>query len=436
MAINIPTSVNEVFLRMLADVQSTLPQINPFLDQTFVNANTKGNAGRIYDVYVQLKQVIPNLFPVTANDFYAAMWGSFKGLSLNAATQSKGEVVFTGTDGSVVPQNELLSTVDGTQYQLQEDVNITTHNINVTSLVRTGTLVTVTTSGDHNLATANVITISGADQTEYDITTPIIVTSLTTFTYTIATSPTTPATGTILVTSTSGIGLVQSVNEGVDTNQSSGVVFNLLTPQPGVDDNATAAFEGLTGGTDIESLQDFRKRYVFLYQNPVTPFNVAEIESVAKSVNGVTRVFVYPITPGLGQVTVYFVRDNDPSIIPTSNEILDVRNAILTIMPVNMSPDYLFVLAPTPVIVDFVFSELVPNTTSMQNSIISVLQETFAEQSTLGVTIPEHVYTCPIYETIDITTGQQVQNFTLISPLGDIVLNFNEIAILGNVTFL
>ena len=172
-----------------------------------------------------------------------------------------------------------------------------------------------------------------------------------------------------------------------------------------------------------------------MYQNPVTPFNVAEITKVAKSISGVTRVFVYPITPGLGQVTVLFVRDNDPDIIPSSNEIDDVRTAILEIMPVNMSPNYLFVLAPTPKIVDFNFSTLVPNNTSMQEAIVNTLAETFAEQSQLGVTIPQHIYTCPIFETIDPTTGQQVQSFTLISPVGDIVLGPQEIAILGNVVF-
>ena len=435
MAINIPTSVNEVFLRMLADVQSALPQINPFLDQTFVNANTKGNAGRIYDVYVQLNQIIPNLFPTTANSFYATMWGSFKRVSINAATQGSGNVVFTGLDGSVVPQNTLIAPPSGKQYSLQQDANISFQSINILSLIRTGTLVTVTTNGQHNLATANTVTISGADQTEYNITTSIIVIALDKFTYVISSSPTTPATGVTVASYTSGIALVKSVEEGIDTNQSSGTVMNILTPISGVDSSSIVGFEGITGGTNIETLSDFEKRYVYLFQNPVTPFNVSEITTVCKSINGVTRVFVYPTTPGLGQVTVYFVRDNDPNIIPTSNEIIDVTNAILTILPVNMSPDYLFVLAPIPKIVDFNFSELSPNTASMQQSIIDVLKETFAEQSTLGINIPEHIYTCALYETIDTTTGQKIQSFTLISPIGDIILNSNEIAILGNVVF-
>lgn len=71
--------------------------------------------------------------------------------------------------------------------------------VNVTSITRSGNTATVTTSVAHSWATGwdKNIQIKGADQTDYNIVTKITVLSTTTFTYIVAGTPTTPATGTI-----------------------------------------------------------------------------------------------------------------------------------------------------------------------------------------------------------------------------------------------
>ena len=71
------------------------------------------------------------------------------------------------------------------------------------TITRSGTTATVTTASAHGYATNNWITIAGATQTDYNGTVKITVLTTTTFSYTVANSPTTPATGTI--TSTSGM---------------------------------------------------------------------------------------------------------------------------------------------------------------------------------------------------------------------------------------
>jgi hypothetical protein len=58
----------------------------------------------------------------------------------------------------------------------------------------TGTLV----AAAHGLSTGQYVTVAGADQTDYNLTAQITVTGATTFTYTVANSPTTPATGTLV----------------------------------------------------------------------------------------------------------------------------------------------------------------------------------------------------------------------------------------------
>jgi len=67
----------------------------------------------------------------------------------------------------------------------------------VTSITRTGTTATVTTPSAHLLKDGTFMRISGAGQSDYNGDFAITVTGATTFTYQVANSPVTPATGTI-----------------------------------------------------------------------------------------------------------------------------------------------------------------------------------------------------------------------------------------------
>ena len=71
------------------------------------------------------------------------------------------------------------------------------HTYAVTSITRTSNTATVTTTATNALSTGMSVVISGAVQTDYNGTFVITVTGGTTFTYTVANTPTTPATGTI-----------------------------------------------------------------------------------------------------------------------------------------------------------------------------------------------------------------------------------------------
>lgn len=71
----------------------------------------------------------------------------------------------------------------------------------VTSITRSSTTATVTTSIDHEYRTGDYIVIAGAVETEYNGVFQITVTGDDTFTYTVAGSPATPATGTITTAS-------------------------------------------------------------------------------------------------------------------------------------------------------------------------------------------------------------------------------------------
>lgn len=70
-------------------------------------------------------------------------------------------------------------------------------SVSVTSITRIGATATVTTATNHGYSSTNRVNIRGANEAAYDGDFTITVTGLNTFTYAVAGTPTTPATGTI-----------------------------------------------------------------------------------------------------------------------------------------------------------------------------------------------------------------------------------------------
>jgi uncharacterized phage protein gp47/JayE len=294
---------------------------------------------------------------------------------------------------------------------------------------------TATTSSDHNLASNISVTIAGANETEYNGTFTILVTGSDTFTYSVDAGAASPATGTITATFNTASIEVTSDDFGQDANVDAGTAVTLSSPIAGVNDTAYVQYDGLTGGTDSETDSDFRNRYIERWQNPVTLFNDAAIETKAKEISGVTRVWIEDATPALGQVTIYFVRDNDTPIIPSAGEITEVKNNILTIKPALPADSDIIVSAPTAVTVNFTFTAISPDTTTMRTSIESNLTQLFAEDTEIGVDLLESRYLGAIINTIDTTTGQKLDTFSLSTPSGDISISSGQLAVLGTITF-
>lgn len=73
-------------------------------------------------------------------------------------------------------------------------------SMTISGITRSSATATATTNQAHGLETGCKVTVSGATQSDYNVTAAITVTSPVTFTYTVANSPTTPATGTPVFT--------------------------------------------------------------------------------------------------------------------------------------------------------------------------------------------------------------------------------------------
>lgn len=128
-------------------------------------------------------------------------------------------------------------------------------------------------------------------------------------------------------------------------------------------------------------------------------------------------------------------RSSWQSIIPTAPEVEDVKDSILLIKPAHAAENDVIVLAPVGVTVDFVFTSLAPNTTTMQSAVTASLNQFFREQTVVSETLDQDAYRSAIFNTIDPDTGDLVTSFELSSPVGDVIIQNGELPVLGTVNF-
>lgn len=435
MTINLPDNAAEVDSRAKTDVQRELTGSNPFLKNHWLGAIVTAFSNRIFDFYLQLKVFLKELFWNTSTGEFLEIQASWFAVNRLAATQSIGNIVLTGTDTTIISISTEFKTSDGLSFLTTSLGTVSAQSISISSITRSGDTVTVTTTSNHNLASNVVVTVSGAVETDYNGAQIIKVTGADTFTYVIATTPTTPATGTILAGFTSANVPVQSSSFGQGVNLDFDSVLSVTTPISGLDSDGNVDFGELGGGADQESDTTLRTRFLDRVQNPIAHFNVAEITAKAKEIAGVTRVFVQEVTPSLGEVTIYFMRDDDPDPIPSAGEITTVKNNILTIKPANTDDVDVIVAAPTGVTTAFTFSALSPNTDTMKAAITASLEQFYSESVNVGENIKEDAYRSAIFNTVDTETGNTEPVFTLSAPTADIIIATGEIGLLGAITY-
>ena len=138
-----------------------------------------------------------------------------------------------------------------------------------------------------------------------------------------------------------------------------------------------------------------------------------------------------------GNVVIYFVRDNVLNIIPTAQQVQDVKDAIIDpdneVKPANTPDQYIIVKSPLAVPVDVTFDTLTPNTTDMQTAITESLTDFFRNDTSLGETITIEELNNVIFSTTDSNGERPIFSLTL--PAGDTTIEDGEIATLGTITY-
>jgi uncharacterized phage protein gp47/JayE len=434
-------SYKDIVNNINSDIISLLPDIDPTIFGSFTRAFVEALAGRSFDHIQLFNQLERNLFPQTADgEFLENVWAAYEGIVRYPATQSKGLLNIPANVGATVPISTEFVSLNSNSYTTDNEYTAVANISAVSSLTRVGSTITVITTLAHNYGSGITVTIVGADQSDYNGDFVITVLSDTEFTYEKTSSQSVTGTGTITSTFDGIINYITSSDtetEEKTVNLENGSQLSLVSPIAGVENISFVNFDGITGGIVEESDKDLLNRVSQSRSNPVANFNVARIEKTAYSIPGVTRVLVKRIHPAVGDVTILFMRDNDPDPFPAGEDVDNVKNAILEYLPATSNQTQVYVQAPIAEIVDFTFTALSPNTTEMKDAIVENLKAFFQDEVTFEQNVSENLYKSAIASTIDIKSGEKVSGFTLSSPIGDILVPVDslKIASLGTVTF-
>lgn len=350
MAFTRPT-LSALIARVQGDFVSRLELSVPILRRSMIYALSRVLAGTAHLMHGYLEYLSKQIFPDQSDEEYLIRQGAIYGLSKTAAAYATGDIVATGTNGSVIPAGSVLKHEDGTTYTTDAEARIATGEATIT-------------------VTAEVA--------------------------------------------------------GEDGNRDAAVELSFESPITGVDATADVDTGGLVSGSDEETTEAFRTRVLARIQSPPHGGSKDDYIAWAKEVSGVTRAWCVPLDDGPGTVTVYFVRDNDASLIPDAGEITAVQNYIDASSRKPVTAD-VTVKAPTPVELDFTIS-VTPNTTAVKAAVEAELEDLLLDASPGSTVLLSKVRTA-------IGTASGVTDYSLTSPTTDTVHDPDELAIMGDITW-
>ena len=207
-----------------------------------------------------------------------------------------------------------------------------------------------------------------------------------------------------------------------------------VPPLDRIASSAVVAAAGIGGGADLEGDESYRARILFRKRNP--PHGGAAHDYViwASEVNGVTRVYVDPVTAtnGRSNVGVWFLMDHTyANGVPLAADVATVAAYIDSLRPAGA---VVVVAAPTPVAVNITITGLSPDTAQVREQVLAELRSMFRREVRVSTaTSPFTLYRSLISEAISIATGEH--HHTLTVPSADTAFATGTIATLGTVTF-
>jgi uncharacterized phage protein gp47/JayE len=226
---------------------------------------------------------------------------------------------------------------------------------------------------------------------------------------------------------------VAAVVAGVGGNLGAGEPLALLSPVAGVNSTLNVASGGLTGGEDVEDLEELRVRLLERIQQPPHGGNYKDYIVWAKEVPGVTRAWVFPLYYGAGTVGVAFVLDDAVgSIIPDSTKVAEVQAYIDERRPVTAQ---VTVFAPTTKALNLSIA-LTPNTAAAKAAVTAEVTDLVRRESAPGGAYGETgtLLLSHIQEAISLAAGETDHVLTV--PSADVTVTSGQIIIPGTITWL
>tara|TARA_R110000824_G_scaffold95990_11_gene230356 strand:+ start:13988 stop:15337 length:1350 start_codon:yes stop_codon:yes gene_type:complete len=445
MPVVIPTS-KEVDTQGQSYVRAEIPELSAISRKgSFVSGLTTSFFLAVHGLYRAFKRYADNEpFPQTASAgfFKIGWWLDITGLQQTQPAAATGSVVITGTNGTVVSAGTAMA-ADGIGYTSDVAVSIINQTIaGVSSISVDPSIAIFTTETPHNLATGMTVTFSGCIDAVANGAFEIRVVDAETIEYSLTSEAAGPVlAGNPLLSGTwAGVSITADV-VGTGSNLTSGANVTIAAPPVGADATALATFGGLADGSDLETLEAWRTRVLEGLAVDYGMFTADEIKILAKTVPGVTRVFVrrptetplagYPLE---GQVRIAFLRDNDAGPIPSAAEVEQVRAKIHSqLLPAHMTAADCEVLAPERYVLAVRFISISPDTPGMRASIRDNLLEFLADKAGWGGVLYIEDIRCAIRDAYDSDTGQGLITYELDTPTLDIALPVDAFPVLETV---
>lgn len=113
----------EIKERIGADIETRL-NTGKLLPVSFLGIMSVAYAGAVHLLHGHIEWATRQLFPDTADDEYAERWASIWGIEKTPPSFASGSVIFTGSDGSIIPEGTRLRRSDGAFYLTTESAVI------------------------------------------------------------------------------------------------------------------------------------------------------------------------------------------------------------------------------------------------------------------------------------------------------------------------
>ncbi len=132
-------ALTEIIERLQAGIASRLPGSDPLLPNSILNILAQAFAGVAHGEHGHLAWAARQIIPDTAEAEHLerlALWLG-RGMTRKGAAAATGDVVFTGSDGSVVPAGTVLQRSDQLEYATDADATISAGSATVAATATT-----------------------------------------------------------------------------------------------------------------------------------------------------------------------------------------------------------------------------------------------------------------------------------------------------------
>ena len=123
MPFNRPT-LQDLIDRARADIESRLPGADAGLRRTLLGVLARMHSGSVHGLYGYLDWLARQVMPDTAEAEHLARWAAIWGVDRREAVAASGDVIFSGTSGSVIPASTVLQRADGRAFATVADATI------------------------------------------------------------------------------------------------------------------------------------------------------------------------------------------------------------------------------------------------------------------------------------------------------------------------